>query len=71
VIFNDRVYFKGAEGTVQLYEAWRKLRNEEFHELYSPRNITRMNQGRKRSWVEHAARAVEMRKCTKTFRWET
>jgi hypothetical protein len=34
----DRVYeyFKGAEGNVQLYQGWRKLRNEEFHELYYP-----------------------------------
>ena len=58
----DRVHFKGAQGTgtVQLYEACRKLRNEEFHETNSPRNITRMDQRRKRSWVEHAARAVEM-----------
>lgn len=55
----DRVYFKGAEETVQLYEAWRKLRNEKFHELYYPRNITRMDQWRKRIWVEQAAQAVE------------
>jgi hypothetical protein len=41
---------------------WRKLHNEEFHNLYSSSNVTRQNKSRRVRWVEHVARMGEERK---------
>jgi hypothetical protein len=38
---------------------WRKLHNEEFHNLYSSTSIIRMIKSRRMSWAEHIARMVE------------
>jgi hypothetical protein len=40
---------------------WRKLHNEELHNLYSSPNITRMFKSRKLRWVGHVARMGEKR----------
>jgi hypothetical protein len=38
---------------------WRKLHNEELHNLYSAPNIIRMNKSRRMRWAEHVARREE------------
>jgi hypothetical protein len=38
---------------------WRRLQNEELHNLYSPPNIRAMKLGMR--WAEHVARTGEMR----------
>jgi hypothetical protein len=40
---------------------WRKLHNEELHNLYSSPSIIRMIKSRRMKWAEHAARIVEKR----------
>jgi hypothetical protein len=35
---------------------WRKLRNEEFHNLYSSHNIIRMIKSRRMRWAGHVGR---------------
>jgi hypothetical protein len=37
-------------------EGWRKLHNEERHNLYSSQNVVRMNKLRRVRWVGHVAR---------------
>jgi hypothetical protein len=38
---------------------WRKLHNEELHNLYSSPKIIRMNKSRRMRWAEHAVRMGE------------
>jgi hypothetical protein len=38
---------------------WRKLHNEELHNLYSSPNIIRMKKSRRMTWAVHVARMVE------------
>jgi hypothetical protein len=40
---------------------WRRLHNEELHNLYIPRNIIRMIKSTKIRWVGRVARMGEMR----------
>jgi hypothetical protein len=40
---------------------WRRLHNEELHNLYIPRNIIRMIKSRRMRWVGHVALMGEMR----------
>jgi hypothetical protein len=40
---------------------WRKLHNEELHNLYSSPNISRMVKSRRMSWAGHVARMGEKR----------
>jgi hypothetical protein len=40
---------------------WRKLHNEELHNLYSLPNIIRMIKSRRMRWAEHVARMGETR----------
>jgi hypothetical protein len=42
-------------------EGWRKLNNEEFHNLYSSPNIVRVIKSRRIRWSGHIARMGEMR----------
>jgi hypothetical protein len=41
---------------------WRKLHNEELHNLYSSPSIIRVIKSRRMRWAGHAARMVERRK---------
>jgi hypothetical protein len=45
---------------------WRKLHNEELHNLYSSPSIIRMIKSRSMGWAGHVARMGENRK-TKTY----
>jgi hypothetical protein len=45
----------------EVTEDWRKLHNEELHNLYSSQNIIRMNKSRRMRWAGHVARMGEMR----------
>jgi hypothetical protein len=40
---------------------WRKLHNEELHDLYSSRNIVRVINSRRMRWAGHVARMGEKR----------
>jgi hypothetical protein len=40
---------------------WRKLHNEELHNLYSSPNIIRMIKSRRMRWAEHVVRMGEER----------
>jgi hypothetical protein len=40
---------------------WRKLHNEELHNLYSSPNISRMIKSRRMRWTGHVARMGELR----------
>jgi hypothetical protein len=40
---------------------WRRLYNEELHDLYTSPNIIRVIKSKRMSWVEHVARMGEMR----------
>jgi hypothetical protein len=49
---------------------WRKLHNEELHNLYSSPDIIRKVKSRRMRWVGHVARMGEERKVYK-FWWES
>jgi hypothetical protein len=40
---------------------WRRLHNEELHNLYGSPNVTRMIKSRRMRWAGHVARIGEMR----------
>jgi hypothetical protein len=40
---------------------WRKLHNEELHDLYSPASIIRITKSRRMRWAGHVARMGENR----------
>jgi hypothetical protein len=46
---------------------WRKLHNEELHNLYSTPNIIRQVKSRRMRWVGHVARMGEERKVYKVL----
>jgi hypothetical protein len=39
---------------------WRRLQNEELHNLYASPNIIGMNESRRMIWAGHVARIMEM-----------
>jgi hypothetical protein len=43
----------------EMAEGWRRLHNEELHNLYSSLNIIRVIKSRRMRWVRHAARMRE------------
>jgi hypothetical protein len=49
---------------------WRKLHNEELHNLYSSPDIIRQVKSRRMRWAGHVARMGEERKCTR-FWWDS
>jgi hypothetical protein len=49
---------------------WRKLHNEELHNLYSSPHIIRQVKSRRMRWAGHVERMGEERKCT-GFWWES
>jgi hypothetical protein len=46
---------------------WRKLHNEELHNLYSPPSIIRMIKSRRMRWAGHVAQMVEKRNAYRTL----
>jgi hypothetical protein len=44
---------------------WRKLHNEELHNLYSSQNIISMIKSRRMVWMEHVVRMGKMRNACK------
>jgi hypothetical protein len=50
---------------------WRKLHNEELHNLYSSPSIIRIIKSRRMTWVAHVARMGERNACGKARRIET
>jgi hypothetical protein len=53
----------------EVTEEWRKLHNEELHNLYSSPDIIRQVKSWRMRWAGHMARMGEDRKC-KRFWWE-
>jgi hypothetical protein len=49
-------------------EGWRKSHNEEFHNLYSSKNIIRMVKWRRIRWAEHVGSREE--ECIHFFCWK-
>jgi hypothetical protein len=49
---------------------WRKLHNEELHNLYSSPDIIRQMQSRRMTWSGHVARMVVERKLCRVW-WES
>jgi hypothetical protein len=51
---------------------WRKLHNEELHNLYTSRNIIRVIKSRRMRLTDHVARMKDMvGKCVENFNRET
>jgi hypothetical protein len=49
---------------------WRKLHNDELHNLYSSLNIVRVIKSRKMMWEGHVAHMGEGERCLQDFGWE-
>jgi hypothetical protein len=47
--------------TVEVAGSWRKLHNEELHNLFSSPSIIRLIKSRRMRWVQHTARMGEKR----------
>jgi hypothetical protein len=54
-VFENRVLRRKFGVTDEITEGWRKLHNEEPHNLYSSTNIVRMIKSRTVRWAEHVA----------------
>jgi hypothetical protein len=46
--------------------SWKKLRNDELHNLYSSPNIVRVIKSRKLRWVRHVA-SMGQERCSQDF----
>jgi len=49
----------------EVVEVWRRMHNEELHNLYTPQNIIRMIKSRRMRWVGLIARIGEIRNAYK------
>jgi hypothetical protein len=61
-VFENRV-LRGIFGPkrVEVIGGWRKLHNEELHNLYCSPSIIRINKSRRMRWAGHVARMGEKR----------
>jgi hypothetical protein len=68
-VFESRVLRKlfGTERD-EMKGDWRKLHNEELHNLYSSPSIIRMIEARRMEWTEHVARIGKKRNAYR-FQW--
>jgi hypothetical protein len=61
-VFEDRVLrIIFGQKRDKVAEGWRKLHNEELHNLYSSPNKIRIMKSKRMRWVGHVARMVEKR----------
>jgi hypothetical protein len=60
-VFENRVLRRIFGPKREVTGGWRKLHNEEFHNLYSSPSIIRMVKSRRMSWAGHVARMRENR----------
>jgi hypothetical protein len=60
-VFENRVLRISGPKRDEVTGDWRKLRNEELHNLYSSPNIIRMIKSRRMRWSGYAARMGETR----------
>jgi hypothetical protein len=51
----------------EVARGWRRLHNDELHNLYASTNIVRVMKSRRMRWAEHAACMTEMRNAYKFF----
>jgi len=49
----------------EVAKGWRRLHNDEFHNLFNSSNIIRTMKSRKMRWVQHVAHMEEMRNAYK------
>jgi hypothetical protein len=49
---------------------WRKLHNEELHDLYSSSSIIRTTKAKRIGWARHVARMAEERNAYRLMVWE-
>jgi hypothetical protein len=60
-VFENRVLRRMFGPKREVYESWRKLRNDELHSLYYSANIVRVIKARRLRWAGHMARMEEGR----------
>jgi hypothetical protein len=61
-VFEDKVLRRTfGPKSDRVTEGWRKLHNEELHNLYSSPSIIRIIKSRRIRWAGHVARMVEKR----------
>jgi hypothetical protein len=58
-MFENRVLIFGLKRN-EVTEVWRKLHNEELHNLYSTQSIIRVIKSRSMRWAGHVARMGKM-----------
>jgi hypothetical protein len=58
-VFENRVLRRiFAPNRDEVMGGWRKLHNEELHDLYSPPSVVRIIKSRRMMWAGHVARMV-------------
>jgi hypothetical protein len=64
-VFGNRVLGRifGPKGE-EVVGCWRRLHNEELHNLYASPNVIRESKSRRMMWAGHVARTREMRETT-------
>jgi hypothetical protein len=60
-VFENRVLRIFGSKRKDVAEGWRSLHNEELHDLYASRNITRVVKARRVRWARHLVRMEGMR----------
>jgi hypothetical protein len=68
-VFENRVLRKIFGPKREEDGSWRKLHNDELHELYSSPNIVRVIKSRRMRWTGHVARMGEGRGVYRVLVW--